>query len=326
MANKKVLFIGIGFYDYELSIVEEFKALGYEVDYFSEHPAETYAYRFYIRTNNISKIEAIRAKHSNDIVEKSGSDYDLVMIIKCEYFTIAALEKLKSKNPNARFVLYMWDSLTRFRMVESKFRFFDTIYSFDRFDCKADNRLIFHPLFYRNEYLHSYDNKLKTDYDLYHLGWCHSDRLKLIKEIAFQLDQKSLRYSLTLYAGYISYLLDSVFGGALKGCRKYLIFKPISAKENFKSILKSKVILDITHPDQTGLTMRTVEMIGAEKKLITTNRDVVNYDFYNPNNILIIDRENPVLDMGFFDTEYMQIPNEIKTKYSIRNWLKKMTD
>ena len=83
----------------------------------------------------------------------------------------------------------------------------------------------------------------------------------------------------------------------------------------------SGVVLDIQHPRQTGLTMRTIEMIRAEKKIITTNPDVSKYDFYNPNNILIIDRKNPKLDVSFFRTKYQPIPKSIYEKYSLNKWI-----
>ena len=84
----------------------------------------------------------------------------------------------------------------------------------------------------------------------------------------------------------------------------------------------SKVVLDINHPLQFGLTMRTIECIGAEKKLITTNKNIKDYDFYNPNNILIIDRENINIDMSFFEKEYQTLPDELYKKYSLTNWLR----
>jgi DNA-binding NtrC family response regulator len=37
-----------------------------------------------------------------------------------------------------------------------------------------------------------------------------------------------------------------------------------------------------------------LESLGLEKKLITTNAEIIHYDFYNPNNILVIDDENSI--------------------------------
>ena len=66
---------------------------------------------------------------------------------------------------------------------------------------------------------------------------------------------------------------------------------------------KAKVVLDINHPGQKGLTMRTFESLGAGRKLITTNPEIRKYPFYNQDNICVIDRKNFVLNTNFFKTE-----------------------
>ena len=47
----------------------------------------------------------------------------------------------------------------------------------------------------------------------------------------------------------------------------------------------SRCILDAPQAGQVGLTIRTIECLGAKRKLVTTNSDIKNYDFYNENNI-----------------------------------------
>ena len=84
---------------------------------------------------------------------------------------------------------------------------------------------------------------------------------------------------------------------------------------------ESKAIVDIQHPNQFGLTMRTIETIGSGKKLITTNKDIVNYDFYNPNNICVIDRENPVVPLDFLKSDYQQLSEQIIKKYTLKQWV-----
>ena len=85
---------------------------------------------------------------------------------------------------------------------------------------------------------------------------------------------------------------------------------------------KSKIVLDIQHPKQIGLTMRTIEMLGMNKKLITTNSTIKNYDFYNPNNICVIDRNDIKIDMNFLDTPYQAIKKDVYESYSLENWIK----
>jgi hypothetical protein len=65
--------------------------------------------------------------------------------------------------------------------------------------------------------------------------------------------------------------------------------------------------------------MRTFETLGMRKKLITTNDDILNYDFYNPSNILVVDRNNPQLSEDFFLGKYVD-NSEIISKYHVDQW------
>ncbi|MBC8645143.1 hypothetical protein H9W95_17330 [Flavobacterium lindanitolerans] len=98
-------------------------------------------------------------------------------------------------------------------------------------------------------------------------------------------------------------------------------FEKITLEEISKFIEKSNALLDIKRDGQFGLTFRIFESMGLEKKLITTNLDIVNYDFYNPNNILVIDEKNPVIPTSFFESDYEKLPEEIYHKYTIRGWI-----
>jgi len=60
--------------------------------------------------------------------------------------------------------------------------------------------------------------------------------------------------------------------------------------------------------------------LGLHKKLITTNSDIVNYDFYNPQNILVVDEKNPTIPASFFETKYIPIPAAIFNKYTLEGW------
>ena len=89
-------------------------------------------------------------------------------------------------------------------------------------------------------------------------------------------------------------------------------------------IKKSKVLLDVNRNGQEGLTFRVLESLGLNKKLITTNSDIINYDFYNPNNILVINEKKPVIPISFFETNYEEIPKEIFEKYTLEGWVEKI--
>jgi len=83
----------------------------------------------------------------------------------------------------------------------------------------------------------------------------------------------------------------------------------------------SQVLLDINRIGQKGLTFRVFESLGLEKKLITTNGDIKNYDFYNPNNILIIDEKKTNIPFDFFTKKYNPVSEDILKKYTIETWI-----
>jgi hypothetical protein len=75
------------------------------------------------------------------------------------------------------------------------------------------------------------------------------------------------------------------------------------------------------HSKQTGLTMRTIETLGAKRKMITTNVNIKKYDFYNSNNILVMDEHNLDEIEQFISHEYEPLNDDVYKKYSLHSWL-----
>jgi hypothetical protein len=100
-------------------------------------------------------------------------------------------------------------------------------------------------------------------------------------------------------------------------------YEPLRSLEMNKIYQDTRCVLDSPQAGQLGLTIRVIEALGAKKKLITTNEDVINYDFYCPENIYVyrgfFDLKDP-----FFTEPYKDIDSNIYEKYSLRNWLKEI--
>jgi hypothetical protein len=122
--------------------------------------------------------------------------------------------------------------------------------------------------------------------------------------------------------GRLVYLFKKFFDSSFKEFDYYkLSFKSLNVREIIDLYRKSDVILDINHPGQNGLTMRTFESIGARKKLITTNPEVKKYCFYNPNNIQVIDRNNVIIDISIFESSYEDIDDVQYNKLTLEGWI-----
>jgi hypothetical protein len=84
---------------------------------------------------------------------------------------------------------------------------------------------------------------------------------------------------------------------------------------------ESAAILDIEHPNQSGLTMRTFEVIASGKKLVTTNKKIVEHDFYEPARICVIDRESPRIPEEFLEVPTPSLSDEFIAYHSLRGWV-----
>lgn len=76
-------------------------------------------------------------------------------------------------------------------------------------------------------------------------------------------------------------------------------------------------MLDVNPPYQVSLSTRAYEAIASRRKYITTNKHIMDYEFYDPNNILIIDIDNPVIPKKFIQTPFNSVSEEVLYKYSV---------
>ena len=88
-------------------------------------------------------------------------------------------------------------------------------------------------------------------------------------------------------------------------------------------IYESEVIIDTHVEYQDGLTARFMWAVGAEKKIITTNKIVKEYVFYSPEQFFILGEDSFDRLAGFVSTKFLMSEKNRKEvlKYRIDNWL-----
>ncbi len=88
-----------------------------------------------------------------------------------------------------------------------------------------------------------------------------------------------------------------------------------------KRISRSRAILEFNQPGQIGYTLRAMEALFLEKKLITENKEIMNEPFYNKDNIFIlnVDEINTLED--FIRRPFNNISCKYKNHYDIEAWL-----
>jgi len=326
LSNKKILFFAPTFFGYEQEILLKMQQLGASVDYYDERPKNNFITKAAIRIDRRLLKNKIMSYYHKIFERTAEKKYDYIFVVNIEAMLPELLGVLRKQQSAAKFVLYMWDSIQNKKQTIESLPFFERVYSFDPNDAKNIPDVIFRPLFYIDRYAENRTSSGSVRVDLSFIGTVHSDRYSLIEELKSQMKRLGLTsYFFMYFPSRILFLYKKLkeikFG---KARLSEFNFKPLSQADTLQHIMSSNVILDIQHPAQIGLTMRTIEVLGADKKLITTNADVLNYEFYDPQNILLIDRHNPVLNRLFFETGYNPVNANVKYKYSIEGWIKEL--
>lgn len=320
--GKKILFLAPAFFGYENKIAKKMQEMGAYVDMYDVRSVNSAWERALLKVS--TKIFSIKSMRYYDkiIKDNSNKDYDYILIVKCDMTPEKILKRFRTVYPRAKLCLYLWDSINNIPGIVNKFKYFDTLHSFDLEDCQGHRELNFRPLFYTDDFCRDL-SYTEHKYDVSFIGTIHSDRYKVVKALKKIVAHKCLNGYCYCYlqSKFIYHFYKATKDEFSDSQIEDFKFEKKDSSEIADIVNQSKSVLDIQHPNQTGLTMRTIEMIGMNKKLITTNASIVNYDFYNKKNILIIDRDNPQIDVSFFSTPYEKLNPEIYQKYSLSSWI-----
>lgn len=326
LTGKKILFISATLFSISDNIRREMERLGAEVDYFDERPSNTAVMKALIRINRDLVGATIDRYYHGIITSTATRDYDYILFTKGESVSAAQLRHLRDLHPRATLILYHWDAIYYNRHADDINACFDRIVTFDRMDAAAYS-MEFLPLFYTPEYPAIpaiADNRI--DYAASFIGTTHSDRYAIATSIASELDSYGKKVMMYFYFQsrmmyYKRMYIDRIIGREWK---QSFYFSPLSHKQILDAYSHTVALIDVQWPHQRGLTMRSIEALGARRKLITTNRDIVNYNFYDEANVLVIDRDHPHVPCAFVETPYRPVPRPIYDSYSIASWLRRL--
>tara|TARA_B110000037_G_scaffold216591_1_gene276004 strand:+ start:334 stop:1368 length:1035 start_codon:yes stop_codon:yes gene_type:complete len=322
--NKKILYISVKTFNYEVEIANKLRELGAIVDYFDERPSNTVLMKAIIRVKRSLYRKKIDRYYRNILKKIKFKKYDYFFLVKGEAIPSFFLKKLKLLQKDCVFIFYTWDSFENNSNALSILHFFDRKLTFDNLDAENFN-IEFRPLFYIDKY-RKINYLKKPKYKVLFLGTAHSDRYRISDFIKnWCMDHKFSSFMYYYMESKIVYFLKSKFDNTYMGVKdfdyKKLTFKSLSIDEIIKYYEDSSIILDINLPNQRGLTMRTFEALGAGKKIITTNKEIKKYSFYNSNNIFVIDRENIQLERVFFESNFKPINEDMLFNMSISGWI-----
>jgi len=325
MNTKKSILLGCPpFRGYDLAIFKKLIEMGYEVTFFNDIPKAKW-FRVLKDYPSIRKKLNFLLKHYEKYNERKilkrikAKRFHFILIIKGSYLSNAFFENLKDLNPDAKFIMYQWDSLKNYgKATEKNFMdnspYFDKIYTFDRKDANTIVGLDYMPSFFINEYANPESEKQKSyDFDLFFIGGNHRNRFGILEKLYENTKDFGLKFCFLLLGG------KENENFKIKGLQ--YIKTPLSHKEIIEYLKKSNVVIDIHSPKQDGLTTRCFEALALGKKLATTNALIAREPFYNPDNIHIIDLENPTIPLEFIKKEVEPLDMSV---YSLESFLKNL--
>ena len=202
---------------------------------------------------------------------------------------------IKKKNKNIKTILWFWNSINEFSEKYLKCKYLDEIWSFDLEEVKKYN-IKYNTQFFTKKIK---KNKDKNCNEILYLGSAkkRKDEILILKNKIEELGLKTNFIIIENEKDYISY-------------DKYL-----------ELLTQSNCILDYNEKGQVGLTLRPMEALFLEKKLITNNKDIKNYDFYNPSNIFILGESNIEDIKEFIEKPYEKVEQKIIDYYDFEQWL-----
>lgn len=190
LEGKRILLIALT--EYSKGIVSELQNMGAIVDYMCDKPNDGVICKTLGRLKFKPYIKVIERYYEEKVNNFSSNKYDYILAIRGEYTPEASIKLLKSTFPNTKVILYMWDSLRNNKGVETKWKYFDKVWTFDRIDYVAHkDKIDFLPLFYYNSFLP--DGTSDYQYDIAFIGTGHEDRVKVIKGIKKQCEKYNLK-------------------------------------------------------------------------------------------------------------------------------------
>lgn len=108
------------------------------------------------------------------------------------------------------------------------------------------------------------------------------DRLDLARDLAGYLEERQVVCNF-IYVGKIDEKKHEL--GSIKHVEKRIAYSDI-----LKDAAQANCLLEILRPGQTGSSLRYYEAVCYNKKLLTTNKNVVNLPFYDPRYIKIFEK------------------------------------
>lgn len=235
------------------------------------------------------------------------------IILFDDYPDLQLIKYIKKYSPHAQIKLWFWNVPNYSILQYDKYC---KMYCFDYNYCKR-HKIKYLRQFYFEEAVKDFLYE-KTTYDAIYVG-ADKNRKKILETLIADFEQYDINYNIKL-------VMDKNNSTLLNKKGLDYLKSPLAYNDVLKISARSKAIIEIVLPNQMGLTWRALEALFLKKKLITNNKNIKTYDFYNKDNIFIFGIDSISDLKSFINSPYVEIENSILKKYSFSTWIKYMLE
>lgn len=270
---RKLAIVGPSFFGYLETLQKGFRGRGINTQFFDERWSNTVISKMKLRFLPKSFSRAQAQRHHCAIYEnivEQGTTH--VLVISSELFPVELLRALQAKG--IQIIAYCFDSFTNKPHMREITAMADAAASFDPEDCK-DADLTYIPL-YSNLQINADQTPFKDrEIDFLYFGTLHSNRPYWISRAKMICEKRGWSGQFLLYFhNKVLWYLRFAFHPSVWKLGHSLSTQPFPSTYLTQATMKSKVVVDIHHPDQTGMTMRVFEALSCGCVVVSTNPNV----------------------------------------------------
>ena len=310
-------------FSYHLAISETLRSMGYVVTWWDERASSATWYKLALRLFPAITVRWSERSFLERLRRLATTSISHVLVIKGEGLSRRVVLAMRDTWASASMGLYLWDGVENVKGVSNILSVFDSVATFDPVDAKAFG-WTYRPLFGRNI------SPVKgisapVQFDWCFIGTIHSDRHRVIHRLRQRNGQQARSFVFGYFQSplmlFMRRLVDWTLWLAPEGT---LSTKPMPAAEVVQVAESSRAVLDVEHPRQRGFTMRTIETLLAEKKLVTTNKYILISNLYHPSRVVLINRTEPDIPAEFLDQPFLAVPDSLRNYYSCEGWVSEL--
>ena len=257
----------------------------------------------------------------NYIIKNSNTEDDIVLLVYD--WNVFGGEKqfvhyLRRKIKNIR-IVYIFTNIVKGsyafqrKYVDKLNDWYDVVFAFDPVDASKYG-FAYSPLIYDADDDYDREKEESKENKVFYVGQA-KDRLNGLLSCFEKI--KSLGVKCDFY-------IANVEESKKKYQDEIIYNKFITYNEAVDCIMKSTCLVDVVQGDSAGLTIKTCEAVCYDKKLLTTNRHVAEYPFYDPRYIRIVESVDDI-DMSFFENNReVHYSEEGKKYFSLDMFLERL--